>query len=312
MEVHACGLRWQVWTRVELEGRDGPWRNVWRSGRGNGAWIRLYAGISGISCTAGRKQTGRWGGEAVSRGYQLPIASAVVHGRLEAGASAEVKPPNLVALLHLVRYTPKYPDPPVPDPACMIITMNKFPRARPCPGLQIQEAYVVQHTVVPRLPPAYVEFLVVDDGGVASSAAGCRAVQFRLRPVRRLQIENDDVGQMLSVFILSAKYEKLVTLPETCRMAHSDSWYVTIVVDKIPLAGNEVQAQDVIIHFVCELVESAKGVDLVIADVGDRGIDKAGWFGADGRYEFRSVQRAFGGRLAVSNRARRHEEGIGT
>lgn len=62
--------------------------------------------------------------------------------------------------------------------------------------------------------------------------------------------------------------------------------------------------------FICELVESAKGVDLVIANVGDRRIDQAGWFGADGRYEFGSVQRAFGGRLAVSNWTRRHEEGI--
>jgi hypothetical protein len=44
-------------------------------------------------------------------------------------------------------------------------------------------------------------------------------MQLRLCPVRRLEIEDDDIGEVLAVFILSAKDQQLGALPETCRVA---------------------------------------------------------------------------------------------
>lgn len=39
-------------------------------------------------------------------------------------------------------------------------------------------------------------------------------MQFGLRPVRRLQVEDNDVGEVLTVLVLAAENEQLVTLPE--------------------------------------------------------------------------------------------------
>jgi len=73
--------------------------------------------------------------------------------------------------------------------------------------------------------------------------------------VSRFQIENNDVGKMLPVLILAAKHKELIALPKTCCVTHSDAWDVAIVVNKIPLAGNEVQAKDVVVHCIDVLIQ---------------------------------------------------------
>ena len=62
---------------------------------------------------------------------------------------------------------------------------------------------------------------------------------------------------------------------------HADAWNVAIVVDQTPLLGLQIKPEDVIIDLIGILVESSKGIDLVIADIGDRRIDEAGGLGAD-------------------------------
>ena len=56
------------------------------------------------------------------------------------------------------------------------------------------------------------------------------------------------------------------------------------------------------------LVEASKGIDLVIAHVGHRGIDQAGRLGTDCGDDLGLV--AFGGRLAVADGAGSHQEGV--
>jgi len=70
---------------------------------------------------------------------------------LKLGTTAEVKPPYLIALLHVVVDTSEDPDAAVPDPAGMVITRYESPCTRPGPCLQVEIADVVQNTVMPRL-----------------------------------------------------------------------------------------------------------------------------------------------------------------
>jgi len=114
-------------------------------------------------------------------------------------------------------------------------------------------------------------------------------MEFGLRPVGGLQVEYDDVGEVLTVLILTTEDEQFAALPETCGMSHSYARNVSVVVNQIPLSGDEVEAEDVVVHLVGILVEASKGVYLIIANISDRGIDQAGGLGADCRNHFRFV-----------------------
>lgn len=50
---------------------------------------------------------------------------------------------------------------------------------------------------------------------MSSSSARNDAVQLGLRPMRCLEVEYNDVGEMLAVFVLTAKDKQLTALPET-------------------------------------------------------------------------------------------------
>lgn len=54
---------------------------------------------------------------------------------------------------------------------------------------------------------------------MASATTWYWAMEFWLRPVGGLQVEYNDVGKMLAVFVLSAKDEKLASLPQTCSVS---------------------------------------------------------------------------------------------
>jgi len=66
---------------------------------------------------------------------------------------------------------------------------------------------------VTRLPTADVELVVAYDGRVASAPPRNRPVKLWLRPVRGLEIEDDDVGKMLAVLVLATEDEQLGALP---------------------------------------------------------------------------------------------------
>ena len=99
------------------------------------------------------------------------------------------------------------------------------------------------------LPSTNIELLVVYHSGMAGSTTGRRTMQFRLCPVCRLQIEHNDVGEVLSMLILTAEHEELVSLPKACGMAHPYARYVAIVVYEVPLARNQVQAKDMVVDY---------------------------------------------------------------
>lgn len=58
-------------------------------------------------------------------------------------------------------------------------------------------------------------------------------------------------------------------------MTHSDPRDIAIVVDELPVEGFQVKTQDVVVDFVRELIEPAKGIDLVAATVCHRSVDEA-------------------------------------
>jgi len=66
------------------------------------------------------------------------------------------------------------------------------------------------------------ELVLMDDGGVPGSSAGRNALNLRRGPMGCLEIEDDDVGKMGAVFVLSTKYKELLVLPETCSMTYSN------------------------------------------------------------------------------------------
>lgn len=59
------------------------------------------------------------------------------------------------------------------------------------------------------------ELVVVDYGRVPGSSTRRNALNFRRGPMGGLEVEDDDVGKMRAVFVLSTKDEELLVLPET-------------------------------------------------------------------------------------------------
>jgi hypothetical protein len=149
---------------------------------------------------------------------------------LEFRTATEIKPPDLIVFLHLIINTSEDPNATVPDPAGMVVPRHESPGSRPCPGLEVQVANVVQYTVVAGLASTNVQLVVVNYCWVTGSATRYRAVQLRLCPVCGLEVEHYDIGEMLSVLVLSTKDQKLASLPQTCGVTHSHPRYVAIVV----------------------------------------------------------------------------------
>jgi hypothetical protein len=158
------------------------------------------------------------------------------------------------------------------------------------------------------LPSTNVQLIVVNYCRMAGPTARYRAMQLRLRPVCSLEIEYNNIGEVLAVLVLSAKDQQLAPLPQTCGMSHSYSWNIPIIVYQIPLPRCEIKSEHMVVHFIRVLVEPSKGVDLIIAYVGDRRIDKAGGLGTDGRDHLGLI--ALDGGSAIPGRTGRHEESV--
>jgi hypothetical protein len=63
-----------------------------------------------------------------------------------------------------------------------------------------------------------------------------------------------------------------IEMKESRELTHSDARYVAIVIHKAPVVSSKIQFQDVVVDFVGVLVESSKGVYLVVSTMCDRGI----------------------------------------
>lgn len=91
----------------------------------------------------------------------------------------------------------------------------------------------------------------------------------------RLEVEDDEVGQVGTMLILAAKDEELVTLIQSSSVSHPDTGDVSIIVYQAPLMTGKIQAQNMIVNFVRVLVEASESVNGVVAAVGNRGIHQA-------------------------------------
>lgn len=97
----------------------------------------------------------------------------------------------------------------------MVVSWYEAPRTRPGPCFEVEIADVVKNAIVARLAAADVKLVVVDDSRVSGTSTRYNAVQLGLRPMRCLEVEYNDVGEMLAVFVLTAKDKQLTALPET-------------------------------------------------------------------------------------------------
>lgn len=88
---------------------------------------------------------------------------------------------------------------------------------------------------------------------MSCSAFRYRAGDLGLCPVCGFEVENDQVGEVGSMFVLASKDEQFVTLIKRCGVSclqlvreasiigatgcltHSHAWYVPIIVDQAPL-----------------------------------------------------------------------------
>lgn len=63
------------------------------------------------------------------------------------------------------------------------------------------------------------ELVFVNDGRVSGSSTGRNTLDFGRCPMGGLEIEDNNVGKVRAVFVLSAKDKKLLVLPETGSVA---------------------------------------------------------------------------------------------
>ena len=73
------------------------------------------------------------------------------------------------------------------------------------------------------------------------------------------------------------------------QQTHSHARNVAIVVNQSPLMADEIESQDMIVDFVCVLIETAKCIDLVIAAIGYRRVDEARGSLSQGSRDLRAV-----------------------
>lgn len=141
---------------------------------------------------------------------------SVVGGRgIESGSAFEVKPVDVSHLFGIFAEASKYPHPITPDKCLMIEATNKSPCSRPGECLEVEIANVVQDIiVVPSDSANYEKFVFVEHGSVSGSSFWNRAGHGRLCPVRSLQVEYNEVGEISSVLILTTEDEELVPLIE--------------------------------------------------------------------------------------------------
>jgi hypothetical protein len=73
-------------------------------------------------------------------------------------------------------------------------------------------------------------------------------MEFRLCPVRGLEVENDDIGEVLAVLVLSTEDKKFTAMPETCGVPHPYPWDIAVVIYEVPLPRYQVETKYMIVN----------------------------------------------------------------
>ena len=143
----------------------------------------------------------------------MPVEDAELRSRVELWAALEIEPPKITNLVHVLAEATKDPYAIAPDIRRVVKAADKAPCFGPGKCPQVKVAYVIQHVVVLTCYATDDEELVlVQDRGVASPAFGNRTGNLRLSPVRRFEIEDDEVGEVRAVLVLATKDQQLVAL----------------------------------------------------------------------------------------------------
>ena len=173
----------------------------------------------------------------------------------------------------------------------MVVSRDELPGSTPGPGLEVEEAQIVQYAVlITTHAAANKQLVIVNNSRVSRAASGYGSMGFGLCPVRRLDVEDDNIREMYAVFVLASVNKQFVALPQTRCVTHAQAGNVSIVVDQTPLARIQIEFEHVVVYFVGVLIEATEGVDAVVADIGDRGVDQAGRALADGGDDFGHVR----------------------
>ena len=77
------------------------------------------------------------------------------------------------------------------------------------------------------------------------------------------------------MLILSTENENLLSLPQSCGVAHSYARNISIVVNEAPLSCLEIQAKNMVVDLISVLIEASKRIDLVVANISHRGTNEA-------------------------------------
>lgn len=137
----------------------------------------------------------------------------------------------------------------------MVESADKSPCSGPSESLQIKIADVIEDVII---VPSYTsndeQLVFVENSCVSSSAFRNWTVDSRLCPMCGFQVEDDEIGQVGSVFILAPKNEQFVSLVEGSSVAyivsfelqlwgsrsftHSNPRNIAKVVDQRPLVGD--------------------------------------------------------------------------
>lgn len=93
------------------------------------------------------------------------------------------------------------------------------------------------------------------------------------------------------MLVFAAKHQKLAALVQSCGMSyslsvthlhqvrhgiltHSHSGDIAVVVDQAPLMTRKIKSEDMIVNFICILIEPSEGIYLVVAAIRHRGVDE--------------------------------------
>lgn len=97
----------------------------------------------------------------------------------------------------------------------MIKSGYKSPSSGPLEGLQVQKRDIIQYiVVVPRDSSNYKQFVVMQNSCMSCTSFRNWTCYCRLGPMRSRDVENNEIGEVGSMFVLAAEDEKFVSLVE--------------------------------------------------------------------------------------------------
>lgn len=90
----------------------------------------------------------------------------------------------------------------------MVKSANKLPCSRPGESLKIEVTDIVQNVIImPSYASNYKQLIVVKYSSMSSSTFRDWSIDGRLGPMRCFEVEDYEVGEVSSVFVLATEYE---------------------------------------------------------------------------------------------------------